>query len=170
MLTPAREFWRLIGLDAVYPAATYEMGRWSEAQPHPVEVISGACLLLRRAALDQVGLLDETYFMYTEEVDLCYRLAQAGWELWWVPEAEIIHYGGASSRQAAGAMYLHLYRSKVQFYRKIGGEGLARRFVYLLRLAYAPRWAAAAVGGAFSPDLLERANTYRRLLAALPEM
>ncbi len=56
------------------------MAGWDTTTPRPVEVIKGACLLLRRAALDQVGLLDDRYFMYTEEVDLCYRLAAAGWD------------------------------------------------------------------------------------------
>jgi GT2 family glycosyltransferase len=170
MLTPEREFWRLMGLDALWPTATYRMTRWGQVTPHPVEVISGACLLLRRAALDQIGLLDETYFMYTEEVDLCYRLAQAGWELWWVPQAEIIHYGGASSKQAAEAMYVQLYRSKVQFYRKFGGEARADQFKHLVRLAYWPRWAAARLGGYVKPSLGVQVRTYRRLLAELPGM
>lgn len=165
MLTPAREFWRLLGLDSVWPLATYRMGSWSQSAPHPVEVICGACLLLRRAALDQVGLLDETYFMYTEEVDLCYRLARAGWELWWAPQAEVVHYGGASSKQIAEAMYLQLYRSKVQFYRKFGGEFYAGQFKLFLRLAYAPRLVIATLAGIASPRLMKQAHTYRRLLA-----
>ena len=170
MLTPEREFWRLIGPDALWPIATYRMTQWSQTEPHPVEVISGACLLLRRAALAQVGLLDEDYFMYTEEVDLCYRLAQAGWELWWVPQAEIVHYGGASSKQVAEAMYIQLYRSKVQFYRKFGGEARAAHFKRLLRVAYWPRLVVAALGGRLIPALVAQARTYRRLLAALPDM
>jgi GT2 family glycosyltransferase len=107
--------------------------------------------------------------MYTE-VDLCYRLAQAGWELWWVPSAQVVHYGEASSRQAAESMYVQLYRSKVQFYRKFGGEARARLFKRLVRLAYLPRMAAAALGSAFSPVQVARARTFRRLLAELPDM
>ena len=76
--------------------------------------------------------------MYTEEVDLCYRLAQPGWELWYVPAAVVTHYGEASSRQVGEAMYLQLYRSKIQFYRKFGGERRARLAKTLLALAYAP--------------------------------
>ena len=75
MLTPGREFWRLLFLERLWPRATYPLGRWDTVTPRRVEVIKGACLLLRRAALDQVGVLDDSYFMYTEEVDLCYRLA-----------------------------------------------------------------------------------------------
>lgn len=120
MLTPGREFWRLSFLDRLWPRATYRMSRWDQRRPRRVEVIKGACLLLRRAALDEVGLLDDRYFMYTEEVDICYRLARAGWTLWYVPAAMATHHGEASSRQVARAMYVQLYRSKVQFYRKVG--------------------------------------------------
>jgi len=170
MPTPGREFWRLLFLEAVWPRATYPMRRWDWATPRQVEVIKGACLLLRREALAEVGALDESYFMYTEEVDLCYRLAQAGWQRWWVPTATVIHHGEASSRQVAEAMYLQLYRSKVQFYRKFGGERRAERFKGLVRLAYGPRLAAAAAGGLFSPSWARRARTYRRLLAELRAM
>jgi len=170
MLTPAREFWRLTFLNALWPRATYPMRRWSTQRPRRVEVIKGACLLLRRAALDQVGRLDEGYFMYTEEVDLCYRLAQAGWELWYLPAAVVTHFGEASSKQAAERMYVQLYRSKVQFYRKFGGERRARRFKRLTRLAYLPRLALAGLGGLARPAWRAQARTYRRLLAELESM
>ncbi len=167
MLTPGREFWRLLFLDRLWPRATYPMHRWDAEAPRRVEVIKGACLLLRRQALDQVGLLDEEYFMYTEEVDLCYRLAQAGWALWWVPRAEVIHHDGQSSRQMAERMYVQLYRSKIQFYHKVGGQSRATRFRLLLQVAYWPRFLVARVGAFFSPSLVGRARTYRHLLAEL---
>lgn len=170
MLTPGREFWRLLFLDHLWPRATYRMQRWDLRQARPVAVIKGACLLLRRQALRQVGLLDERYFMYTEEVDICYRLAQAGWSLWYVPAAVVTHYGEASSRQAAQAMYVQLYRSKVQFYRKMGGERQARHFKRLLKLAYAPRRALVAAAAWFWPAWRPRAETYRQLLSELPQM
>ena len=80
-----------------------------------VEVIPGACMLLRRAALDDVGLLDESYFMYSEETDLCRRLRARDWSVWYVPEARITHFGGQSTRQVRTAMVLELYRSKVRY-------------------------------------------------------
>lgn len=170
MLTPGREFWRLLFLDNLWHQATYVQERWDRETPRPVEVIKGACFLLRRAALEQVGLLDERYFMYTEEMDLCHRLLQAGWQLWWVPQAVVKHYGEASSKQMAETMYVQLYRSKVQFHRKFGGPRRADRFKCLMRLAYGPRLAIAALGAFLSPSLGARARTYRRLLAELPEM
>ena len=170
MLTPEREFWRLMFFDRLWRRATYVQERWGWEAPRPVEVIKGACFLLRRTALDQVGLLDEGYFMYTEEMDLCYRLLQARWQLWWVPHAVVKHYGEASSKQVAESMYVQLYRSKVQFYRKFGGPRRADRFKRLIRLAYGPRLVVAALSAPFSPSLAARASTYRRLLAELPLM
>ena len=170
MLTPGREFWRLLFLEKLWPRATYPMHKWDTVAPRRVEVIKGACLLLRQEALTQVGPLDDRYFMYTEEVDVCYRLAQAGWELWYVPAAQVVHYGEASSRQVREEMYLQLYRSKLQFYRKFGGEARADHFKRLLRLAYWPRLVVAALGSRLKPSLSAQARTYRRLLAELAEM
>ncbi len=170
MLTPGREFWRLAFLDRLWPRATYNQERWDTVTPRPVEVIKGACLLLRRSALDQVGLLDDQYFMYTEEVDLCYRLAQAGWGLWLVPQAVVTHFGEGSSKQVREAMYLQLYRSKVQFYYKFGGRPRVALYKALLALAYLPRAAAAGVTSLVRPASRPQARLFRRLLAELPGM
>ncbi len=170
MLTPWREFWRLLFLETMRRCATYDMARWDVDTPRQVEVIKGACLMVRREALDQVGQLDEGYFMYTEEVDLCYRLAQAGWKLYWVPQAQVVHYDGQSAKQVAERMYVQLYRSKVQFYRKFGGERQARLFKRLVRLAYGPRIGVAMLAAPFSLRLAAASRTYRRLLAELPSM
>jgi len=170
MLTPWREFWRLAFLERLWRRATYDMAAWDPTRPREVEVIKGACLLLRREALDGVGLLDERYFMYSEEMDLCYRLSRAGWRLYWVPGARVVHYGEGSSKQLARSMYVELYRSKAQFYRKVGGRGWVLWFKSLLALAYGPRLVACALSGLFARDLAERAHTYGRLLATLPRM
>ncbi len=170
VLTPAREFWRLTFLDRLWPKATYTQENWDLNQPHQVEVIKGACLVLRRMALDEVGLLDERYFMYTEEMDLCYRLLQARWTLWWVPQAVITHYGEASSRQVAEDMYVQLYKSKIQFHRKFGGQRRVKCFKRLLLLVYWPRLILASLGANFRPQFAVRARTYRRLLSELTMM
>lgn len=170
MLTPEREAWRLAFGERVKQRATYPMASWPAEHPQRVEAIKGACLMVRRAALEEVGLLDEGYFMYTEEVDLCHRLGLAGWELWYVPQAVVTHFGGASSSQVADDMYVQLYRSKILFYRKFGGDARARRAKAWFGLAYGVRWAAAAGLGAFRPAWRARAALYGRLLAELPRM
>ena len=170
MLTPWREFWRLLFLERVKRCATYDMAHWDLQSPRRVEVIKGACLLSRREALERVGSLDERYFMYTEEVDLCYRLQAADWELYWAPQARVVHHEGQSSRQMRESMYIQLYRSKVLFFRKHGKDRRARLFKHLLRIAYLPRAAGAAVLAPFSAAWMGRVRLWRRLLSELPSM
>jgi GT2 family glycosyltransferase len=102
-----REFWRLFHLDGLMRLSTYPLEKWGAA-PHRVDVAQGACLALRREALDQVGALDEEFFMYTEEVDLCRRLWRAGWTVNWVPGARVVHLGGQSTMQLREDMFLRL--------------------------------------------------------------
>ncbi len=84
--------------------------------------VEGACLIARREAVNQIGGLDERIFMYAEEVDWCYRFHQAGWEIWYLPQAPIVHYGGQSSKKRQGRMEAELYRSRVYFFRKHYGK------------------------------------------------
>ncbi|MCA9958126.1 MAG: glycosyltransferase family 2 protein, partial [Anaerolineales bacterium] len=79
MPTLAREFWRMFYMDDFFPYGRYPMRRWDMETPRDVDVIQGASFLLRRTVLNTVGFLDDTYFMYSEEVDLCFRLQKAGW-------------------------------------------------------------------------------------------
>ena len=86
------------------------------------DYVGGACMLARREAIDAVGLLDEGYFMYSEEPDWCWRMRLAGWETWYTPAATVTHFGGQSTRQARDAMVAALYRSKVRFLRRHRGR------------------------------------------------
>jgi GT2 family glycosyltransferase len=170
MLAPWREIWRLLLLDRISQRSSYPMDRWGMIEPRRVDVIKGACLMLRREALDTVGLLDERYFMFTEEIDLCHRLAVGGWELWWIPRAEVLHHGGISTRQIEPRMNVELYRSKVQFVRKFSGERQARLFKIMLRLVYRPRLLFTALTGGSSSSSARRLAIYRAVIEALPEM
>jgi len=87
--------------------------------------VEGAFLLARSEAIAQVGGLDERIFMYAEEVDWCYRFYRAGWEVWYLPDAPIVHYGGQSSKKRRRRMEAELYRSRVYFFRKHHGELVA---------------------------------------------
>jgi GT2 family glycosyltransferase len=108
------------------------MRGWNTVQPRRVDVLLGACLLVRREAMQQVGLMDEAYFMYSEEVDYCRRLRDAGWQLYWVPQAEVIHYGGQSTRQAATEMFLQLYAAKLRYFRKHEGRRAGQVYKLIL--------------------------------------
>lgn len=90
-------------------------------QPQQVDWLVGACLLVRRSALDEVGGFDERFFMYSEEMDLCYRLKQAGYEVWYVPEAEVVHHEGASSAQDLFRRNINFHESRYRFFRKHHG-------------------------------------------------
>ena len=86
--------------------------------PFPIDHPLGACIMARRAVVEQVGLLDEGFFMYAEEVDWCYRIRQAGWAIWQVPAARVTHVGGAATRQFRHQMLVALYQSRLRFFRK----------------------------------------------------
>jgi GT2 family glycosyltransferase len=94
------------------------LSHWPHDQTRAVDQLMGACLLLRRAALDQVGLFDERFFLYFEEVDLCRRLKQAGWEVRFVHDVSLVHTGGQSSQTDRRACLRHRYRSLFAYYRK----------------------------------------------------
>lgn len=96
-----------------YPRALYDAG-----QPFPIECGLGAALMLRREAIQQVGLLDEDFFMYCEEIDWCWRLRREGWRLFCVPAARIVHHEGQSARQFREKMFVTLWRSRFRLYRK----------------------------------------------------
>jgi len=96
----------------------YQMRGWAHDTTREVDQLMGSCLLLRRAAVEQTGLLDERFFLYFEEVDLCRRLQQAGWRVLFVREAAVIHSGGQSSRTDRRAALEHRYRSLCEYYRK----------------------------------------------------
>jgi N-acetylglucosaminyl-diphospho-decaprenol L-rhamnosyltransferase len=105
----------------------------ADNQPQPVDWLVGACLLMRRSALDQVGFFDERFFMYSEEMDLCYRLRQAGWEVWYVPAAEVVHHEAASSSQDLFRRNVNFHESRYRFFRKHHGAAPAlalRWFVF----------------------------------------
>lgn len=76
----------------------YTMADWDRRSEREVDWVSGSSVLLRRAALDEVGPFDEAYFMYVEDMDLCTRLRKAGWEVWFSPQLEITHIGGTVTR------------------------------------------------------------------------
>ena len=172
--TLTRELWRLLHLDRFWLYGKYDQGKWDQVKPRAVDVLQGACLILRKEALHQVGLFDEDYFMYTEEVDLCYRFKEAGWLLYWVPSAEIIHYGGQSTQQMASEMFLSLYQTKLLFFRKHYGTAKALLYklillvISLFRLLLLPVALIARPSNRVENKKLAR--SYWRLLRKLPVM
>jgi GT2 family glycosyltransferase len=173
-LTLAREAWRLFHLDRFIPRSVYPDETWDLAGPVRVDVIQGACLLLRRSALEAVGGLDDHFFVYTEEVDLCYRLGLAGHELYYLPQSRVIHYGGQSTRQIASEMFIQLYRSKLQFFRKHHGWLGGATYRVILAAASITRMIALPFVVLLRPSQRSEraliARNYQRLLLSLPKL
>ncbi|RZK30186.1 MAG: glycosyltransferase family 2 protein, partial [Hymenobacter sp.] len=147
--TPRVAFYKIFGLAWLFPRSRtfgrYHLGFLDPDQPHQVAVLSGAFMLLRRAALDQVGLLDEDYFMYGEDIDLSYRLTQGGWQNWYFPGARIIHYKGESTKRTSVNYVRVFYRAMAIFAQKHFAPGRAGLFTKLITIAIWLR-AGAAVG------------------------
>jgi hypothetical protein len=97
-------------------------------QPRTCDWVSGACLMARVGAIAQVGALDETYFMYSEETDWCYRMRQAGWLIYYQPAAKVVHWNGQSSKRVPERRRSLVYRSKWLFMRKHRGAFAATVF------------------------------------------
>lgn len=123
--TPMTAFYRMSGLCTRYPNsrrfARYYMSYLSWDEPAQIEIISGAFCMLRRKVLDKVGLLDEDYFMYGEDIDLSFRLLKAGYENWYIP-TKILHYKGESTHRSS-FRYVHVfYDAMLIFMRKHYGH------------------------------------------------
>ena len=119
------------------------MGGRQTLEPEPVDAVSGCCFLVRRSVLDAVGVLDEAFFMYAEETDLCYRAWRAGFEVHYAPVGEIVHFGGGSSRLASRRNFLEYRRSILRFFRKHRGAlatQAARALLLLFLLVRIPYW------------------------------
>ena len=108
-----------------------------ENTTHDVDWVRGAALMARREAIEQIGLLDEGFFMYSEELDWCRRMRDAGWRIVYLPQAQIIHHEGKSSEQAIADRHVNFETSKVRYFRKHHGNSVAAALRLLLLGTYA---------------------------------
>jgi N-acetylglucosaminyl-diphospho-decaprenol L-rhamnosyltransferase len=145
-------------LGLVWPAnpATrrYRMLDWDhDRQAADVDWVGGACMLVRRSAFDLIGGFDEAYFMYVEDVDLCWRLGQAGWRIGYEPSARVVHALGGSSRRVPYRMIAEHHRSLYRFVSK-SSAGARRGMLPVVAAGLGVRtvaaWAHHALGGARS--------------------
>jgi O-antigen biosynthesis protein len=120
--TPRVAFFKIIGLTRLFPRSKvfgrYHLGHLPENEAAPIEILSGACMFLRKSTLDEVGLLDENFFMYGEDIDLSYRITLAGYENWYFPDARIIHYKGESTKKSSVNYVFVFYNAMAIFARK----------------------------------------------------
>lgn len=120
--TPTVAFFKIMGFSRLFPRSRYfgryHLGHLPENEAASIEILSGACMFLRKKVLDQVGLLDESFFMYGEDIDLSYRITLGGHENWYLPQARIIHYKGESTKKSSVNYVFVFYNAMVIFARK----------------------------------------------------
>ncbi len=137
LATPWELFCYFSGLSARFPNdrrfAGYLITYIDENETHPLDAVSGSCMLIRRAVMDQIGLLDERFFAYQEDTDYCFRAKEAGWDVYYYPQAQIVHYASqGGSRINPFRSIFEWHRSYWLYYRK----NLARRYFWLFNWFY----------------------------------
>ncbi|BCJ87799.1 glycosyltransferase family 2 protein [Effusibacillus dendaii] len=120
--TPMNSLYQALKLDKLFPQsprfASYNLTYLDENEMYQVDCLVGAFMMVRRETIDQVGMLDDQFFMYGEDIDWCYRIKQAGWQIWYYPKTSIIHYKGASSAKKKYRMIWEFHRAMILYYRK----------------------------------------------------
>lgn len=125
-------------------ARRYRMDDLPPDRPSDVDWVTGAAMLVRSSALAEVGLFDEGFFLYSEELDLCRRLAGAGWLVRYEPAAEVMHHEARSSDQVVAARHLWFHRSRVRYFRKHHGTAAAALVRGSTLVQFAGAWLAEA--------------------------
>ena len=137
--TPVVAFYKVFGLSRLFPHSRifgrYHLGYLDNNETHEIEILAGAFMFLRKKALDKTGLLDETFFMYGEDIDLSYRIMKAGYKNIYFPETTIIHYKGESTKKGSINYVLVFYHAMIIFARKHFSRKNARIFSLLINMA-----------------------------------
>jgi len=137
--TPATAFYKIFGLSALFPHSKrfskYHLGFLNENETHKVDILAGAFMLLRKSVLEKIGLLDEDFFMYGEDIDLSYRITKAGYSNYYFPETRIIHYKGESTKKSSVNYVLVFYRAMVVFAKKHFTAKRAGIFTFFINIA-----------------------------------
>lgn len=137
--TPAVAFYKIFGLSSLFPKSkrfgAYHLGHLPEDETNEADILAGAYMLMRKEALDKVGLLDETFFMYGEDIDLSYRLIKGGYKNYYFPETRIIHYKGESTKKGSLNYVFIFYKAMIIFAKKHFSGNNARIFSLLINLA-----------------------------------
>jgi len=137
--TPSVAFYKIFGLSRLFPKSKtfrkYHLGYLDEHETNEVEILSGAFMFMRKTALDKVGLLDEAFFMYGEDIDLSYRIIKGGYKNYYFPKTQIIHYKGESTKKSSINYVFVFYRAMVIFAEKHFSQKNAKLFSFFINLA-----------------------------------
>ncbi len=147
--TPSVAFYKIFGLSALFPRSKkfgqYHLGYLDEFKTHKIQILSGAFMLMRNDALKKVGLLDESFFMYGEDIDLSYRIIKGGYTNYYFPETRIIHYKGESTKKSSVNYVFVFYRAMVIFAAKHFSQKNAKLFSFLINAAIYFRASGAVI-------------------------
>jgi len=137
--TPGVAFCKVFGLSRLFPKSKtfnkYHLGYLDKDMTHQVEILAGAFMLMRKSVLDEIGLLDEAFFMYGEDIDLSYRIIKAGYHNYYYPDARIIHYKGESTKKGSLNYVFVFYNAMIIFARKHYTVKNAQLFSVLINMA-----------------------------------
>lgn len=137
--SPGVAFYKIFGLSKLFPKSKvfgrYHLGFLSNKEVQKVDVLAGAFMLLRKSVLDKIGNLDETFFMYGEDIDLSYRIIKAGYQNYYFPHAPIIHYKGESTKKASVNYVFVFYNAMIIFARKHFTAQKAATFSLIIHVA-----------------------------------
>lgn len=136
--TPEASFYYMIGLAKKFPNNqkfnSYHKSYLNMDETHEIDCLVGAFMMVRRKAIDEIGLLDENFFMYGEDIDWCYRIKEANWKIYYNPTVSIVHYKGASSRKKPFKIVYEFHRAMYLFHKKHYAQkynGIVNILVYL---------------------------------------
>jgi GT2 family glycosyltransferase len=146
---PSVAFYKIFGLSRLFPKSKrfgrYHLGYLNEKETAEIEILSGAYMFLRKSVLDEIGLLDEDFFMYGEDIDLSYRIIKGGHKNYYLPATTIVHYKGESTKKSSVNYVFVFYKAMVIFARKHFSRQRARLFSAIINLAIYFRAALAIV-------------------------
>lgn len=137
-------------LEGVAPSSVldrYYVRDLPDGETADVDWVTGACIMAPRKVFDEVGGLDEGYYMYSEELDWCRRVRDAGWRVVYLPEAQVVHHTGKSSEQAVTARHINFQQAKLRYARKYHGAGTAAILRTYLLASYAGQLSVEAAKG-----------------------
>lgn len=136
--TPSVSFYKIFGLSNLFPKSPtfskYHLGYLSNNETNEIEILSGAFMWMRKSVLDEIGYLDESFFMYGEDIDLSYRIIKAGYQNYYFPETKIIHYKGESTKKGSINYVFVFYNAMIIFSKKHFAQK-AKAFSFFINIA-----------------------------------
>jgi GT2 family glycosyltransferase len=146
-------FCRALALDSLFPGnkafTGFSMFHWPQDSLRLVDMLTGCFWLIRKEAVSQVGLLDESFFIYGEDMDWCKRFWKKGWQLAFVPSAEAIHYGGASSSNSPVRFYVERHKADLQYWKKHHSTPAVASYFVIVCLHLSLRGIVYSIAGLF---------------------